>query len=261
MVGLQASSLFTNLWPSAIMNAPVLVELVGPAQSSNEDLSAIQYARLHGLSTDSYLLAGVDSNLLPNPPQEWLACLSDDSKLFEIKDPGIDSKAEKLSFARDAFLLLSGVRSAHKLDTHESDDGRPFKRLKLELPILRSDHELDTIRFGHPVIPNLRDCNIPFESVDQENDEGLEWPTTCHNHVGALNSEASTERIVIPKSALSALVSASRPAILTADDRAEIEALQEFQRVCDRTQNDSTWANNMMTRSHYKHLLLRRSFL
>ena len=49
----------------------------------------------------------------------------------------------------------------------------------MELPLLSTDHELDMHDFARTIIPDLTNEHLPLESLDDEADEGLSWPSTC----------------------------------------------------------------------------------
>ena len=49
--------------------------------------------------------------------------------------------------------------------------------MKLELPLLTSDHEIDMQRFVRVMIPDLANEHLPLESLNEEADEGLSWPS------------------------------------------------------------------------------------
>jgi len=54
-----------------------------------------------------------------------------------------------------------------------------IKRAKLELPLIKTDHEMDCKNFARRDDFEIKLCDIklPLEMVDEENNEGLAWPS------------------------------------------------------------------------------------
>jgi hypothetical protein len=112
---------------------------------------------------------------------------------------------ERLTVNKDTALLLKAVHPLHDVPaTDPSVTSRPRRRhdLKQELPVLRSDHELDLLNFGNTAVPNLLKLQIPFEITIQENDEGFEWPTKYLDYPARCDARVRTEKLTISRDVL-----------------------------------------------------------
>src|SRR5206468_1087980 len=89
--------------------------------------------------------------------------------------------------------------------------------LKQEVPLLKTDSELDLLSFGSAALPNLKNLKIPFETTDEERDEGLEWPSEYHAYPAQCDEKANTEKITISKEVLVYLQDAVRDTYLPED--------------------------------------------
>jgi hypothetical protein len=170
----------------------------------DEGRSALEYARHHGLCTP-YDREPIYDGSLPTPPND-----NCDRDLWDPSDGFITNAVntltrERLAVSRDVALLL---KSVHELQQDPSDDNLTTDRyhrllsLKQELPILRTDNELDLLNFGSAAMPDLRDLNIPFEPVNQENDEGFEWPTKYLTYPAQYEDQIKAEKLAISRDAL-----------------------------------------------------------
>lgn len=182
-----------------------------PIESIEEyDISALNYARLHRLCID-YTSEPLPIGELPTPTDNAIQA---DLKL-PIEDNFADSKeqleSERLNITRDAALFLkelSSLRetSAHFLDADRllaEEEGprcaRTLKLLKLEHPLLQTDTELDLFEFGCTDLPNFKHSTIPEEVVDDDKDEGLQWPDSYNQYPQQWSTRVEGEKIVVKK--------------------------------------------------------------
>ncbi len=139
----------------------------------------IDYARFYGL---------VQDHLEPPPlqgltlPENLGSFLQDPPELFHIDLTNVKVPEERLAVDVGAASFLSSiVESAKQLPSHSDQDlgihRHRVRRMKLELPLIRSDHELDVLRFVSPFKPDLENEFLPLETLDVEEDEGFEWPS------------------------------------------------------------------------------------
>ena len=71
--------------------------------------------------------------------------------------------------------------------------------LKLEFPLLHSDNERDIRRFGSTEIPNFTNQRIPLEVVNEEKDEGLQWPSKYSAYAQKCYAQAQSEKLSVSK--------------------------------------------------------------
>ncbi|KAL8841197.1 MAG: hypothetical protein Q9170_001051 [Blastenia crenularia] len=120
---------------------------------------------------------------LPTPDE--VAIQLDDASIWEhFRHNAASPKSERLTAVKEASALLAAT-NAKLYEDCEFEDPTPIsthriRDLKHELPLLRSDHEMDMLNFVHRIDPNLEDEFFPFEKVDDEQDEGFGWPSHYH---------------------------------------------------------------------------------
>ena len=135
------------------------------------------YARFYSLATNHLEVDPLAGLVIPENAH---AELEDGPNLFTILDENAQVAEEKLHIGRDEALLLSSLN--RRLDSSLSFEGidldpRRIQKMKLELPLLRTDHESDMQDFARPIIPDLSNEHLPLEILDEEADEGLSWPS------------------------------------------------------------------------------------
>ena len=166
--------------------------------SQNVEPTIIEYARFHGLVRDHRA----------SPPLERLALsedlgssLDDPPELFHIDLAKAQLPQERWVVDAGAASLLSSivVESAQDPPLYSDEelgiDRHRVRRMKKELPLLRSDHELDVLRFRSPIVPDLEKEFLPLETVDVEEDEGLEWPSSYYALPDEFTKKFSSEKI------------------------------------------------------------------
>jgi hypothetical protein len=185
---------------------------------SEPELPVLEYARLHGLCTN-YTLEQPCYGDIPIPSVDVLEKDVD----FPVQGSVQEFLHERLTVKKDEALLLKEVLSTR--DESCMDDGEPYsswKRtsaLKLELPLLRTDNELDLLGFGSTKIPNVADAHIPIESIEEENDEGLQWPFQYLDFPGRIFKGIEKEKIQVSKEAFVMLQKAVTDQWTKADSR------------------------------------------
>lgn len=183
-----------------------------PIESIEEydDIPPLDYARLHGLCID-YTSVPLPVDELPTPTEvEAEADLK-----FPINDGFEECKrllaSERLTITRDAALYLKDLSSLIEapeslldIDRLLAEENGPrcarsLKAMKLEHPLLSTDTELDLLEFGCTDVPNIQDSNIPEENVDDEKDEGLQWPSSYEQYPLQWRKRTEGEKIVVKK--------------------------------------------------------------
>lgn len=167
---------------------------------SGDDLPFIQeYARFHGLTRNHLELDPLQGL---RTPDNHLQLLKDLPEPFHIDASNATVPAERMFFDADtASLLASIVPSSNehipRFDQVVDIDIHRFRDLKLEPPLLRTDHEWDMQHFARQVQPDLKNEFLPLESIDEEADEGLTWPTKFHRLPEELWQKARSEKLEI----------------------------------------------------------------
>ena len=157
----------------------------------------IDYARFYGL---------VQNHLEPPPlqgltlPENLGSFLEDPPELFHIDLSNVKVPEERLAIDAGAASLLSFIpeRTKHEIEDVGIDRHR-LRRLKIELPLLRSDHEIDLLRFVSPIAPDLENEFLPLETLDVEEDEGVELPSYCYALPDQFAKKSRSEKIEASK--------------------------------------------------------------
>ena len=169
--------------------------------SQEPEPSIIDYARFHGLACDHLQVSPLQELGLT---ENLGSSLDDPPDLVHIDPTDFKLPQERLTLDADAASLLQSISELQKQPPvlTEEDLGinrHRVQRMKLELPLLRSDHEVDVIEFKSPIVPNLEDEFLPLESVNIEEDEGLEWPSHYYALPDDLTKKAKSEKMEASK--------------------------------------------------------------
>ncbi|KAL8673167.1 MAG: hypothetical protein Q9168_002396 [Polycauliona sp. 1 TL-2023] len=172
--------------------------------SEDKEPSVLDYARYYGISKN-YLQVHPLTHA-PPPLDEAQSPLQLDTETPWLQwSPSIATTPppERLTAVKEASKLLAATCVQHHDDSvFDAVDLNPTYRvrhLKLELPLLRSDHEMDMLNFVHRIEPDLSKEFIPFEKVDDEKDEGLGWPSYCLGWPEECFQKAQKERLEVPR--------------------------------------------------------------
>ena len=163
------------------------------------DPPIIDYARFHGLACDHRQLSPLRELTVPENIGSFL---NDPPELVHIDLSNVKIPEERLAIDAGAASLLSSITESAKHSPSHSDQDLGINRhrvrgMKHELPLLRSDHELDVLRFAAPIVPDLKNEFLPFETVDIEEDEALEWPSSYHALPGEATKKSESEKIEV----------------------------------------------------------------
>lgn len=176
--------------------------------------TVLEYARFHGLCSDFTLELSQCHKGVSISHEIFHMGFQDPQGAPLITNPAEELTKERLAVTKEAAMLL--LKSTQSLAAAPHDllpitSGR--KRiidLKQEVPILRSDNELDLLEFGSVVEPNFTDLKIPLEPIDDENDEGLEWPSKCLELPARCIQRAKGEKLEVSRDTLVYLQDALR---------------------------------------------------
>ena len=163
----------------------------------------IDYARFYGL---------VQNHLEPPPlqgltlPDDLGSFLEDPPELFHIDHSNVKVAEERLAIDAGAASLLASIPESAKYKVEDLGiDTHRVRRMKNELPLLRSHHEIDLLRFVSPIVPDLENEFLPLETLDVEEDEGVEWPSSYYTLPDEFAKKSESEKIETSKGDLSHL--------------------------------------------------------
>jgi len=229
-VSLTNNSRLTTLLPTLLES-----EHFSDATSMELDLgldtsepSVLEWARAQGVCVN-YETELLHIRHLQSPSDDEF-----DRHLHEPSDATIDTAVsglvkEKLTVNKDTALLL---KAAHTLQDELASDlmvtnNRRWRRdLRQELPVLRSDHELDLLNFGDTAVPDFKNSQIPSEITVEENDEGFGWPTRYLDYPAQCDARVKAEKLAISREVLVYLQDTIRDAYAPEDgQRLEAESL------------------------------------
>ncbi|KAJ4421179.1 hypothetical protein N0V85_000271 [Neurospora sp. IMI 360204] len=193
-------------------------------QSISDDPDADEYARYHGLTVDSLKLdpwkgllerdACIAATLIQT---EFGELIESRKPLEELAFRPILGKAEQWSVSAGSLTLLQQVCKPctdREVADHMAElcfsETAELRKLKVEQPALRSDHQADCRRLERRVkafqkVP-LPDHHLPLHPVDVEQGEGLEFPESARKGDEALMKSLSKETIEVTKDTLMFLV-------------------------------------------------------
>lgn len=118
---------------------------------------------------------------------------------------------QKLCLNREGALFLKSTLALQKLPRHDPLDvvgsQQWIRDMKQELPILQTDAELDILSFGSRIEPDFRDIQqrLPSETLDEEKDEGLDWPAMYLSYPLLYDASIRNERLAVTMEAMTLL--------------------------------------------------------
>ena len=169
--------------------------------SQDVDPPIIDYARFYGLAYDHRQLSPLQGLTIP---EDLGSCFDDPPGVVHIDLANVKVPEERLAVGAGAASLLSSIaESAKHLPSYSDQDlgikRHRVRRMKMELPLLHSDHELDVLRFAARIVPDLENEFLPLETVDVEEDEGFEWPSSYHALLDETAKKSRSEKIEASK--------------------------------------------------------------
>jgi hypothetical protein len=201
-----------------------------------DEPSPLQYARSNGLARD-YMgdqLAFSELVKLQTAVQHGL---TDNNELHQF-DFGSEVKVEeRLKISREGALLLSSVsqedEAINALVLPMFKTRSITKKARLELPLLRTDHEKDCKNFARRDDFEIKLCDIklPLEMVNEENNEGLVWPSKFSSLGEELVEQLKQEKISVSRDVLSYLQDVLTNDWTEEDDKSFWESEQRYKRV------------------------------
>ena len=191
----------------------------------------LDYARSHGLASDHRQHDHFENIYLELPGTDD----EDHAKLFEIEAQAVDPLQERLVTDKNVAQILATITRPPETSLRFDEDVEPntnkWQKLKLELPILKTDHEGDLRQFLRPHNPSLGLEHLPLEGLDEELDEGLGWPSYCLKLGEQIEHQCWTDKLVISKDAIGVLADVVRNEPSDADLKFDTENVPTYKRV------------------------------
>ncbi|KAF9635152.1 hypothetical protein BFW01_g6047 [Lasiodiplodia theobromae] len=181
-------------------------------QTLDPDASVLEYARFHRICRDYAHSDPLDPRYLPQAPIFLLQDLTDPpvcSRFQPNEAPDTSERLEIDAAAVNVLKTVSALQNHHPV-TETYSNPRLVRHLKVETPLLNTDHELDSIRFKKRDNLRLTDVNLPIEFTDDEKDEGLSWPSQCHGFSEQFYRDIESDRLEVQKQALLYLQSVAK---------------------------------------------------
>ncbi|KAL1798771.1 hypothetical protein ACET3X_002808 [Alternaria dauci] len=122
---------------------------------------------------------------------------------------------ERLTVEKEAASLLKAVHSlqeVHAVELSAISSQISIRKLKQELPVLQTDHELDLLNFGSLAVPDFRNLRIPSEITAEQNDEGFGWPAKYFAYPAQCDAQVKAEKLAITREVLVCLQEATTDA-------------------------------------------------
>ena len=180
--------------------------------SEENEPTILEYARYYGIALDHLELNPL---LESSVPGNISAQLEDPPDVFRIDESSGRLPLERLSVTTEAAALLSSIKGLgqqrSRFDEDVALDVRRFQKIKQEVPILLTDHELDLRSFAPQIVPDLENEHLPLEKLDDEADEGVGWPSTYYELPDRFFNKAKGERLDPSKDGLLYLQDVLRP--------------------------------------------------
>jgi len=200
-----------------------------------EELPALEYARQHGLCKPYYNERPLTDNL-PTPPSDDFDHDPWDPSNVSVTNTIAALTKERLAVSKDAALLLKAVHESRDPPLNDTLTASPrqlTRRLKQELPVLRTDNELDMLNFGCADMPDLAKLKFPSEVVIEENDEGFEWPAKYLTYPAQCDAQIKAEKIAVSRDVLVYLQEAVRDSYTPTDSEKLTEESLAYKPVCE----------------------------
>lgn len=184
-----------------------------------EEPSVLEYARAQGICTDYTTelprLVDICLSLKHTVEQDLRDPLDDDLDNAVAAANELVKKRVALSVNKETAHILRTFRSVdHPLTSQflAAEGLQRIRELKQELPVLRTDAELDMLAFGRKFEPDFKDLRtrIPSEELDEERDEGFGWPARYAAYPAQCDAKVKSERLAVTRETMQLLQSVMR---------------------------------------------------
>jgi len=169
--------------------------------------SPMAYARFYGLRRDFPFDLPLSSDLIPLPPENMYLDMEEPPVLSRAEalqaDVWESLKNEKLDVDREtATFLASLLRAAKRSELDPIDvvlEPESLHRLKLELPLLAKDHEVEMLALRRRNEVRLCSEGIEHFQLDPEKDESIAFPRAQIDKKLSLDRELANEKLDVGK--------------------------------------------------------------
>lgn len=163
--------------------------------SQDSEPSILDYARFHGLAIDH--LATDPRHQLPPCSENLSSSLEDPQDAPRLEAYANVPTDEKPQLSKEAAIFLaSSIKPTECPDWGDLlPDLDRIRNTKLDLPLLKTDNELDMLEFGKRIEPDLANINLPVENIDEENDEGFTWPARYQDLPALCDAQVKAEKM------------------------------------------------------------------
>ncbi|APA13160.1 hypothetical protein SS1G_14061 [Sclerotinia sclerotiorum 1980 UF-70] len=199
-------------------------------EEEEDDPPVFGFARSVGIARDHQLDDTSVDILLSMKEDVYHKFISDlnDSHLPQLNVKAESNTNERMSISANAMRLLTSVAENESRESinalvYPFLGSKKSKYMRVESPLLRSDHESDFREFarreGFEVKP--QDIRLPLELVSVENNDGLEFPPEFYNFETEIFDIVANEKIEVTKNAMISLHTTLK-ATLTKEDEQKI---------------------------------------
>lgn len=165
--------------------------------------SPMDYARFYGLLRDLPLDQLLSSDLIPLPSEDIYIDMEEPPGLSRAEtlqsEVWESSKRERLDVDRDTATFLASLLGAAKLFELDPIDipleSEGLHRLKLELPLLARDHDVEMLTLRRRNEVRLCSEGIDRYQLDTEKDEGMAFPRAEIDKKHSLDRELENEKL------------------------------------------------------------------
>lgn len=174
--------------------------------------SLLDYARFHGVASPTLPSSDLTEYISPDTLESLESSLqhpdaSDLQTEISTAAAQITSKQkERLQIERDGAIFLSSIVKppAQQPPLYPPSTNRHrVRNMKIDPPLLQSDHELDLLAFSSGKISiDPSELDLPFEKLEVENDEALEWPLYYMDFPAQVWERVRTEKLDCAKEVL-----------------------------------------------------------
>ena len=201
-----------------------------------EDLSPLEYARKNKLSRN-HLEAPVFGPSIERLKKGGTE-LTDDSHLPQFELTANVNADERLTISKYAAKLIASVSCEESSDWVDNAmlqmiDTRKCKNLKVELPLLRSDHETDCKKFsrrdGFEI--KLEDVVLPLEMVDEINNGGLGFSPIMWNREVEILEVLKKEKLEVTRDTMKYLTNTLKSDWTEEDERRIWHSVRIYKKV------------------------------
>jgi hypothetical protein len=212
-----------------------------PPDDIDDEIPPLEYARSNGLACDHMADRLVFSELayLQTAAHHSLA---DDSELHHFNFGCEFKLEERITISKDGAQLLSSIAQQEAAEAIDAlvlpmlKTRSIISRAKLELPLLKTDHETDCKNFARRDDFEIKLCDIkfPLEVVNEENNEGIAWPSRFSSIGAHVLEKLKQEKITVSREDLIHLQDALKRPWTEEDNITLWNSEQKYKRVADQ---------------------------